>query len=490
MLRDTQVHVVQFDQSSRISQIRLYWDQGSLLKTVDIIGARGRNWPVKDCKDHVRLVSTSVATAGKGDGVQTKRQGDVVISSIPTSPRKSNASDRNNDQNFFERHANEQVPIIAPKSSSFKQSNVEYGELLAGGESDMATEAGSRASSPTKQSFGDIAPKGGAGKNFQPSRLFDADANSGASQKFMKPHPGKFDHFEFGDSSNQPASQPGKTRTKFQHQSQWGFEDFTTPVKLPPKPNKNAPSFNIGEKDDDSITPVNKPGRAGLEHRKKTGPQFELQDDGTPEGGRRPAGHPRGRGQSSASNSTYSDNYMHDSGLPPEQEKKSSAFQTAVNPKDRHKDFDAHFAMTDSSPAPGEKNATMRPPPGKSLTNKAAKTMEKQWEIEDPDFDRPLGIRTAGNGMGARKEATERDIEKPLGIRTAGNGMGAPKNLDRGVGKENVGIKTAGDGMGGKSGTGRSWGFGDESDEETYGKNVQKNMGRGRSAMNARQGGY
>ena len=481
--------MVQFDQSSRISQIRLYWDQGSLLKTVDIIGARGRNWPIKDTKELVRFISASVAAAGKGDGVQTKRQGDVIISSIPTSPRKSNASDRPNGQNFFERHANEQVPIIAPKSSSFKQSNVEYGELLAGGESDMATEAGSRASSPTKQSFGDIAPKGGAGKNFQPSRLFDPEANSGASQKFMKPHPGKFEHFEFGEGPDQSAPQPGRTHSKSKHQSQWGFEDFTTPIKLPSKPNKNAPSFNIAEGDTDSATLVNKPGRGGLEHRKKTGPQFELQDDGTPEGGRRPVGHPRGRGESSVSNSTYNDNYIHGSGLPLE-EKKSSAFQPAVNPKERHKDFDAHFAMADSSPAPGDKNATMRPPPGKSLTSKSAKTMEKQWEMEDPDFDRPLGIRTAGNGMGARKGLNEQDFDRPLGIRTAGNGMGAPKNLDRGVGKENVGIKTAGDGMGGKSGAGRSWDFGDESDEETYGKNVQRNMGRGRRAMNARQGGY
>ncbi|KAA8573822.1 hypothetical protein EYC84_005378 [Monilinia fructicola] len=35
--------------------------------------------------------------------------------------------------------------------------------------------------------------------------------------------------------------------------------------------------------------------------------------------------------------------------------------------------------------------------------------------------------------------------------------------------QQNVGIKTMGDGMGGSKGTGRSWGFGDDSDGEEAG---------------------
>ena len=423
----------------------------------------------------------------------------MIITSVPASPRKGGMTDRSNGQTLLERHANEQVPVIAPKSSSFKQPNIGYGELFASGESDMATETGSRASSPTKTNFGDIAPKGGAGKNFQPSRLFDADVKSDTSERRMKPHPGKYDHFEFGDSHDQPAPQQGKTRSKTKHDSQWNFEDFSTPVKLPPKPDKNAPHFNIGETDEDNATPVNKPSRGGLENRKKAGPQFELQDDSTLESGHRSAaGHPRGRGDSNMNTTAYQNKFYDDRELPPEQEKKCSTFHSAVNPKERRKDLDAHFSMTDSSPAPGEKGAAAtRPPPEKGLVDRSTKTMEKQWDILDPGLDhRPLGIRTAGNGMGARKEAAhdDQDTIRPMGIRTAGNGMGAPKNAQQqqqgSSGKENVGIKTAGDGMGGKSGTGRSWGFGDESDEELNGKNVQRNMGRGRGAQNVRQGAY
>ena len=40
--------MVHFDKSGKITQIRQYWDQGSLLKQIDVIGARSRNWPIRD----------------------------------------------------------------------------------------------------------------------------------------------------------------------------------------------------------------------------------------------------------------------------------------------------------------------------------------------------------------------------------------------------------------------------------------------------------
>lgn len=78
-----------------------------------------------------------------------------------------------------------------------------------------------------------------------------------------------------------------------------------------------------------------------------------------------------------------------------------------------------------------------------------------QWEITDsdaPNVDRPASKGSiSGNGN-----------KENLHNGSSGNAI------------KQVGIKSNGDGMGGKKGTGRSWGFGDESDEDGVGKNGGK----------------
>lgn len=58
-----QTHIVHFDASQKIQSIRLTWDQGSLLKQIDVIGARAKSWPIRDGKDQARLVASTAATA-------------------------------------------------------------------------------------------------------------------------------------------------------------------------------------------------------------------------------------------------------------------------------------------------------------------------------------------------------------------------------------------------------------------------------------------
>lgn len=55
-----QIHIVHFDSENQIKQIRIHWDQASLLRQVEVIGARGRAWPIRDAKDQIRLLKTSV----------------------------------------------------------------------------------------------------------------------------------------------------------------------------------------------------------------------------------------------------------------------------------------------------------------------------------------------------------------------------------------------------------------------------------------------
>ncbi|KAL8975893.1 MAG: hypothetical protein Q9177_006962, partial [Variospora cf. flavescens] len=71
-------------------------------------------------------------------------------------------------------------------------------------------------------------------------------------------------------------------------------------------------------------------------------------------------------------------------------------------------------------------------PPIPEARAKVIKTMDAQWEATDQSPDAPA----------------------------------SKINATRAPGKENHGIKTGGDGMGGRKDAVRSWGFGDESDED------------------------
>ena len=64
-----------------------------------------------------------------------------------------------------------------------------------------------RSESPSKFSAG-IAPKGGAGKNYQPSRIFDNDENAPSPERgtsadqFNQTNGKKYKHFDFADGSD------------------------------------------------------------------------------------------------------------------------------------------------------------------------------------------------------------------------------------------------------------------------------------------------
>lgn len=81
------IHIVQFDAQQKIAQIRLYWDQASLLKMIEVIGSRGRNWPIRDGKDQVRLIAGSAgvdlqATSRRSTVSRTSNEGRSHASSV------------------------------------------------------------------------------------------------------------------------------------------------------------------------------------------------------------------------------------------------------------------------------------------------------------------------------------------------------------------------------------------------------------------------
>ena len=499
-----QVHIVHFDSNQKIQQVRLYWDQGSLLKLVDVIGSRARNWPIRDGKDQARLIASSAAGTSQSNGPPKPAAenaphdpNEVVITNKPRAQSQNVTRDLHASLALFAHREEEEdssaPALVAPRASA-KPPPRDYHDLFVGNGSDASPKAGARATSPQKENGGTRAskaqsakppprdyhdlfvgnesdaspvsrnkmaspqkenmtpgpapPKAGAGKNFQPSRLFETDRSqpgtpgtpTESSDIFRKPDPKKYNHFEFGDGNENQLPTPARPKTK--HQSQWDFEDFITPAKVSTKV-RGQDVRHFGWSDDEPVmdSPAKHPAVAKA--RPDANPHFEFGDDGTPGGNRRPAGHARGQGNMKGLG-LYQNNVFDESDQPLSSDKKGQPLATVTNLRDRRKDLDPHFSMTDDSPSQGQGNNK----PISEARAKVVSQMGAQWEATD-------------QSPGAQHPSKNEDRINPI--------SGDKENILNGGSKKHVGIKSGGDGMGGKKGSGRIWGFGDESDEDGVG---------------------
>lgn len=284
--------MVHFDKEQKIMQIRMYWDQGALLKQIEVIGARARNWPIRDGKDQARLISTSFATVAQPESAPASRPStavrkpdEVSIAERPITSSRRNTNNAMNDPhatlNLFQpRDVNledtgDSRPI-APRMQSAKPPPRDLSELFVGEDAGSPSPANASASPHTQS----IPAKSGAGKSFKANRLFEEaeeeaantaatnvssspkkrgiPAKSGAGKSFkanrlfeeteedlaaatpmssVKTNAKKYQHFEFGDGDDDatPKVREPRKSTRSQHASKWDFDDFVTPEKTKPK---------------------------------------------------------------------------------------------------------------------------------------------------------------------------------------------------------------------------------------------------------------
>lgn len=254
-----------FDGAGKILQIRLNWDQGALLKQIDVIGARSRNWPIRDSKEQARLIaSSSNAIAPPAESAQSSRPSTASRGADEVSVTSRSRGSTNNAMNdphaslsLFQNRSvvdeeDSQQPIrpIAARVQSAKPPPREYSELFVGEGS------GSPSPSPHK-----TLAKGGSGKNFKASRLFDEgeeDMESPVKGAGIKTNPHKYEHFTFGDNDEDTPKVRNTARdTKSKSQANWDFESFATPAKTKEKtlPN-NVRHFGWS---DDEVGPFYQP---------------------------------------------------------------------------------------------------------------------------------------------------------------------------------------------------------------------------------------
>ncbi|KAL8948689.1 MAG: hypothetical protein Q9222_005137, partial [Ikaeria aurantiellina] len=267
------------------------------------------------------------------------------------------------------------------KDQSSKPAPRDYHDLFVGDDHDRSPTSRARSTSPQKENT--AIAKGGAGKNFQPMRLFEDEqpTTPGASspEKVRKPHPTKYNHFEFGDGPTAGEAQPLPARPKTdKHQSQWDFEDFTSPEKkrVPQKASRSQDVRHFGWGDDENIhnSPAKHPN---VPHaRPDANPHFEFLDNGGTPGGNRAIG-PSHTGANERGAGLYKNSLFNED---PPSPGKAHPLATVTNLKDRRKDFDPHFDMSDPSPS---SNQTYHPPSVSEAQMKAVKMMDAQWEAGD-----------------------------------------------------------------------------------------------------------
>jgi hypothetical protein len=231
-----------------------------------VIGARGRNWPIREGKDQVKLVHSSVESAAN-TSPQSRRS---TVSQPATNASRSHSSSITSVKGSEKRELslfgptieeNEQQvtpkrngPAVAVRASA-KPASRDLTDILSGAGNDMPPPGSpsGHPRSPRKNSDAG-APKVGAGKSYHPIRLFDEEPEFLKSpEKSVKTNPKKFNHFDFG---NGETAVPTKvTNSRAAHASQWDFSDFVTPNK----PRVKVQAQNVrtfGWSDDEVICPM------------------------------------------------------------------------------------------------------------------------------------------------------------------------------------------------------------------------------------------
>ncbi|KAL5121379.1 hypothetical protein ACEQ8H_000847 [Pleosporales sp. CAS-2024a] len=444
------IHRVQFDSAGKITQIRMYWDQGALLKQIDVIGARSRNWPIRESQEQSKLIASSSSAVAQPDSEPASRRSttsrgpdEVSIASRSRGSTSNAMNDPHASLSLFQnRSVDEDDNMhssrpIAPRVQSAKPPPREYSELFVGENS------GSPSPSPQK-----IPVKAGGGKNYRASRLFEEDeeeAAAAAKGPSIKTNPKKFEHFAFGEGEDAPqVRNTARPETKSKGQANWDFEDFATPAKTKQKTQPQAVR-HFGWSDDEETSPVRRP--VVHKARPDADPQFELVDDGTPEGQRTKAVSSKGRlankgmglYQDHVTGTTAGD--ADDAPYDDDQHPLSDVTHN-IKKENRSKDFGAHWDMTDDSPA-ASKTA---PPKKPSVDHKATKT---NWSLYQNSPETRGGINIAGNGMGIRKGTESFSLFDEVPEQKENNSSV----------KGSRGIVTQGDGMGGKKGKESFWDF-------------------------------
>ncbi|RAL09805.1 uncharacterized protein BO97DRAFT_395395 [Aspergillus homomorphus CBS 101889] len=381
------VHIVRFNAQQQIQNVRIYWDQASLLKQVDVIGSRSRGWPIRDAKDQFRLLKSAISSnpsdSGPGSAsvpappAYTEEEANVPERKV-ASPGKKYIKDPHAAESLDELLSPSKdrgEPVRAPRAPASSQRPArEYGEIFLTTENDADVPD----ASPSRRR---IAPKAGATRNFLPSRIFDDDETAAKEechqQIAYRAHPKRFDHFELGADNSTREVKEKLTRPVSRQAPHWEFEDFVTPEK-PKRQLRGEEIRHFGWSDDEPDL-TSPPARPRVAHpRPDAETHFSLTDTPEEKAGGRIISSYQNKGMGLYKSHLF-DN------------KEDDEFSQGANPPlstvnkngaNRKKELETHWDMADESPRDSKRNAeNKKPVPGDR--QKAVKALEPSWDTYD-----------------------------------------------------------------------------------------------------------
>lgn len=450
---------MRFDQDRKIHQIRLHWDQASLLKDLDVIGARGKAWPIRSGQEQVHLITSSVHAAPKSEHAEPSRQRATVDPSTTINGgHKKMTRDPHTSLSLFEDSPPESNPVtpraaIIPHRESAKPPPRDYHDLFVGNESDsspLSASKGKSFSGGPRTAEEQIPAKIGAGKHYQPSRLFEGETSQGGAgaEETIKTNPKKYHHFDLAgaeDGTEQPKLFGASKAKPAKQTSHWDFEDFVTPQK-PVQRLRSQDVRHFGWSDDEVNLDSPVKQKRTVQPRRDAETHFEFQDDSTPQEEKkafhRQKGSAHNNGLGLYQNNLYNDKDETEESNKPNEEQTHQPLGNVTNINNHRKNFASQFTMMDDSPGSQENNNG----PEKQKTvpadrRAAVKMMSSSWDTYDESPEQQQQQQSKENVMTKKKVA-------------------------------------AGDGMGGRAGQHRQWGFGDDSNGE---EDIQPQPTRGKS---------
>ncbi|KAJ5781154.1 hypothetical protein N7457_006314 [Penicillium paradoxum] len=395
------IHIVHFDADQQIKQIQIHWEQASLLKQVEVIGARGRQWPIRDGKDQVRFLKTA-ETARSGPSQPVSQQTTTKLPNRSASPGKRRIKDPYSaesltdllspNKELAELECREETP--RPASSSKRYIKDPYGagslnEILSPtrqAPAPVAPYAPSPGRPPTRN-FSDIfmkddhMPDSPSKPQRRAPQVEEEEKEEKAAtgpvdedRHFYKSDPRKYNHFEIGGDNSQREIKAEVKDAVSHHTSHWEFDDVETPVKSTrPARGQEVCHFAFGDENDGSPPAklnVTKPRRDADRH-------FDMSDEDEEDDGRIISSF-GGRGQ------RLYENRLFDDGEQPQ----LSSSSTTGHAANRKKNFVSQFELADSpvfkeNTEPTEKH------------DKAVKMMESHWDNYDEPSPEPKRTATA-----------------------------------------------------------------------------------------------
>ncbi|KAL3465292.1 hypothetical protein BJX64DRAFT_252823 [Aspergillus heterothallicus] len=414
------IHIVRFNSHNQIQSVRVHWDQASLLKQVEVIGNRARNWPVRDAEKQTRLIrqasksvpaETNVAPVPEVKPAPPASEDDVP--QAPPSPGKKHIKDPYAADSLFDLISPSKdgvEPVRPPRApASAKPAPREYTELFVGDEENDAPDATPSRPRPIAPKAGSsknyrpsrifdadeaedlkeatpVAPKTGAGKHYRPSRIFDDDetvAQESHEQIAYRANTKRFDHFEIGGDNSSREIKTIASRPTSRHVNHWDFQDFATPEKPQRKPRgQEVRHFGWSDDEPDQDSPPARP--RVVQPRRDAETHFKLTDADEEQSGSRIIRSYGNRGLG-----LYKDTLYAEADADAEENNRANTakerpLSVVHNGANRQKDFASHWDFSGEEPsANGDASHENKKPAATTDRLKAVKMLEPSWDTYD-----------------------------------------------------------------------------------------------------------